>query len=359
MRYRGFLQLVRIQATMLRRNIGFWLPSIMIAVISILVFGWLFNPGSQPVEMAIVDEDRTDGSASLVAAFERVESLDTHVGERARELEALDEGDLEAVVIIPAGFEKDLPGGGASVEALYDDSDPIEIGYVTTAVAGVVARYNRDVVGATSGVTIEERSVATEGVQYIDFLTPGMVGMTIMYVNLGVGFLLVTWREQGILRRLGVTPLRPGSLIASQALSFALVSLTQVTIILGLGHFAFDVSLNGSLLLLAFTVVLGVATMLSIGYLLGSFIRGATAVNAIVNAVAFPMLFLGGSYFPLEAPAALAPLVDAIPLTHLNRALRELVNGSGDLGELWLPWTVLAAWVVAGFTASVRAFRWQ
>jgi ABC-2 type transport system permease protein len=344
---------------MLRRNVGFWLPSIIIAVISILVFGWLFNPNSRPVDLAIVDEDHSDASSSLVAAFQGVESVDASVGERGPELDALAEGKRGAVLIIAAGFERDLAAGAATVEALYDDADPIKLGYVTTTVSGVVAAYNRERGESIRGVTIREQSVATEGVQYIDFLTPGMVGMTIMYVNLGVGFLLVTWREQGILRRLGATPLRPGRLIASQALSFAVVSLAQVTIILSLGHFLFGVSFNGGIALLAFTALLGIATMLAIGYLFGSFLRGATAVNAIVNAAAFPMLFLGGSYFPLEPPPAMAPLVDAIPLTHLNRALREIVNGNGDLGDLWLPWAVLAAWVVGGFGTAVRTFRWQ
>ena len=116
---------------------------------------------------------------------------------------------------------------------------------------------------------------------------------------------------------------------------------------------------NGSLLLLAFTVVLGVATMLSIGYLLGSFFNGATAVNAVANPVAFPMLLLGGSYFPLEVPTALSPLVNAIPLTHLNEALREIVNGDGELGDLWLSWVFLGVFMMAGFAASVRVFRWQ
>lgn len=358
MRARGFVQLVITQATMLRRNVGFWLTSIIIAVISIFVFGWLFNPGSQPVEIAIVDEDGSEASAALAAAFDGLASVDTSVGD-SDSLAKLDDGDLEAVVVIAQGFESGLTTGEANVHAYYDDSDPIEIGIVTTTVEGVVSEYNRKVLETSSGVQLQQESVSTEGVGYIDFLTPGMVGMTIMYVNLGVGFLLVTWREQGILRRLGVTPLRPGSLIATQAASFALISVAQVAIILSIGHFVFDVSIGGSFAWLVLTVALGVAAMLALGYVIGSYISSATAVNATVNAVAFPMLFLGGSYFPLKAPKALAPLVEAIPLTHLNGALREVVNGNGDLSDLWVSWLALAIVIVVGFGASVRAFRWQ
>jgi ABC-2 type transport system permease protein len=141
--------------------------------------------------------------------------------------------------------------------------------------------------------------------------------------------------------------------------SFAFVSTMQVVIILGLGYFVFDVSVNGSFAWLAVTVALGIATMLAIGYMIGSFLHTPTAVNAVINAVAFPMIFLGGSYFPLETPPALAPLVEVIPLTHINDALREVVNGSGELGDLWVSWIVLGLWIVVGFGTSVRAFRWQ
>ena len=230
---------------------------------------------------------------------------------------------------------------------------------MTSTVEAVIDGYNEEVLGQTNAVTLDARAVATKDVRFIDFLTPGMVGMTIMWVNLGVGFMLVTWREQGILRRLGVTPLRPGALILSQAMSFSLVSLAQVVIILAMGRLVFDVSISGSYLWLAVTMFLGVAAMLSFGYMIGSLLRTVTSVNAVINLVAFPMIFLGRSYFPLETPPALVPLVNAIPLTHLNDALREVVNHGGGLGDLWTAWAILAAWVIGGFGVSMRLFRWQ
>ncbi len=359
MNARGFLRLVITQATMLRRNTGWWVSSIMMAVLSMAVFGWLFNPDTQPFDLALVDEDRTEASGTLVAAFDGIENVKLRQGDREEEMAALEDGDRGAVVIIPRGFEGDLGGGAASLQVFYDNSNLIRIGYVTSTVEAVVDGYNAEVVGQTNAVTLDARAIATKDVRFIDFLTPGMVGMTVMWVNLGVGFMLVTWREQGILRRLGVTPLRPGALILSQAMSFSLVSLAQVVIVLAMGRLVFDVSISGSYLWLAVTVFLGVAAMLSIGYTIGSLLRSSTAVNAVLNLVGFPMIFLGRSYFPLETPPALAPLVNAIPLTHLNDALREVVNHGGGLGDLWLPWAVLAAWLAAGFGLSIRVFRWQ
>ena len=355
----AFLQLVVTQATMLRRDVGFWLSSIIMAALSMAVFGWLFNPDTQPFDLALVDEDHSQASRTLMEAFEGLDSVETREGSRDGELASLQDGDLGAVVIVPEGFAAELGRGSATLPVYYDNSNPIRIGYVTTTVNAVVNSYNDQVVGQTSAVTVQQRAVSTKNVRFIDFLTPGMVGMTVMWVNLGVGFLLVTWREQGILRRLGVTPLRPGSLIASQAVSFSIVSLTQVTVVLLMGHFVFGVDIHGSFLLLAVTVFLGVMAMLSIGYVVASLLKAVTSVNAVINLVAFPMMFLGGSYFPLEPPPALKPVIEAIPLTHLNDALREIVNHGGGLGDIWLSWAILAAWVVGGFGLSMRLFRWQ
>jgi ABC-2 type transport system permease protein len=241
----------------------------------------------------------------------------------------------------------------------YDNSNPIRIGYVNSTVDSVVNSFNEEVVGASGAVSIEKRGVSTERVRFIDFLTPGMIGMTIMWVNLGVGFLLVTWREQGILRRLGVTPLRPAALIITQAASFALVSLSQVVAIIIVGRLVFNVHVAGSYLWLAVTIFLGLAAMLSIGYVIGSALRTSTSVNAIINLVAFPMIFLGGSYFPLDAPSFLEPVVQAIPLTHLNNALREIVNHANGVSDVWTAWAVLAGWIGAGLILSMRLFRWQ
>ncbi|MDP2675536.1 MAG: ABC transporter permease, partial [Dehalococcoidia bacterium] len=347
------------QGTIIRRDTGFWLSSIIMAALSMAVFGWLFNPDTQPFDLALVDEDHSQASRTLMEAFEGIDSVETREGSRDGELASLQDGDLGAVVIVPEGFEDELADGSASLVVYYDNSNPIRVGYATSTVKAVVDSYNEQFVGQSDAVKLSEQAVSTRNVSYMDFLTPGMVGMTIMWVNLGVGFLLVTWREQGILRRLGVTPLRPGSLIASQAVSFSIVSLMQTVIILTMGRLVFDVTVSGSYLWLAVTVVLGVAAMLSIGYVIASLLKSVTSVNAVINLVAFPMIFLGRSYFPLDPPPAVAPLVYAIPLTHLNDALREIVNHGGGLGDLWLSWLILAAWVVAGFGLSMRLFRWQ
>src|SRR5574341_1697070 len=113
---RTFFRLAHAQALMLWRNVTFWLISIFIAVLSMLVFGLLFKPEAQAFDLAVVDEDRTESSQQLTAAFAGLDNIEFKDGSRDDELAALKDGDRGAVVIIPAGFGEALETSGASIE---------------------------------------------------------------------------------------------------------------------------------------------------------------------------------------------------------------------------------------------------
>jgi ABC-2 type transport system permease protein len=72
------------------------------------------------------------------------------------------------------------------------------------------------------------------------------------------------------------------------------------------------------------------------------------------------MMFLGGSYFPTTgAPAFLTPVIQAMPLTYLNDALRQIINNGVGLAGVGTDLLVITAWTVAALLFSIRAFRWS
>lgn len=359
MRQPAVLELAIVQAKMLSRNVSFWSVSLLIAGLSMLVFGYLFKPDSRPFDLAVIDEDATQTSQSLTSAFSEVENVHVSSLPREEEMQRFQDGKLGAVVIVPRGFEAGLTQGQTPVEVYFDASDPVRASYAQTTVAGVIEAFNRQAIPDRAGAIIDSRGQDTKHVRFIDYLTPGMVGMTIMWTNLVVGALMITWREQGILRRLGATPLRPSTLIGAQAISFASISVVQSAIVLAMGALLFGVELHGSLLFLSITVFLGIMAMLGIGYAISSFTRTTPSAHAVGQLVAFPMMFLGRSYFPMDPPGFMRPVVNAIPLSHLNDALREVVNYGGGFSDIGIHWLVLLAWAAAGFIASSLLFRWQ
>jgi ABC-2 type transport system permease protein len=197
----------------------------------------------------------------------------------------------------------------------------------------VVDAFNTGLAGESGPVIIQRQDVGTHRVEYIDFLTPGQAGLTLLWGALLGGAVFITgWREMGILRRLGVTPVRPAVLIASQGASLALLSFVQVAIIFLVGRLAFGVTIHGSYLLLAVTLLLGIVCMLALGYIIGSFLHTLTSASAVANLLAFPMMFLGGSWFPSDsAPDSNRSSLIPRPL---NDALRAVVNRGADRADL-------------------------
>lgn len=357
---RAFVALLKAQVLILARDPGYWLSTLAIAVISIFVFGYLFTGALEDFPLGVVDGDGSAASERVVQALRDAEGIDLSEGPEDEELDSLRDGKRWAVLVVPEGFEEGIAAGGTKVQVYYNPTNLASATASRSAVQSIIAGINRSLAGGEPLVSVQEQSVSARHLRVIDFIIPGMVGLTIMFGGVGAGVFLVAWRQQGILRRLGVTPLRPWVLIASQMLSLLALSVVSITIVLFLGWLLFDVSVQGSLLTLAVVVLAGALTMLGVGYFIGSQVRTTVAASAIVNLVTLPMIFLGGSYFPTDsAPAFVAPLVRIAPLTHLNNALRAVINDGDGLRAISVPLAVLAAWIVGTIALSSRVFRWE
>ena len=350
------------QTRMLLRNRITLVTSLGIGLISMLLFGALFGSGgSDQLRLGIVDEDRQAASIQLVEGLKGLEALDITEGEHDAELQALAAGERRAVLVIGAGFQERLAARDATIQAFYDKSNPVTSAIARSAIQNIVAGLNRSLqASGPDPVKLEESEVEAERIRTIDFMTPGLVGMVIMWANLFVGTRLVEWRQKGVLRRLAVTGLRPIELLASQAAAHLLFSLGQAIVLLLTAFVVFRVTVKGNYGLLAFVVIVGTLCMLAVGYLLGSMPRDADSAAGVTMLVSFPMMFLGGSYFPTDgAPAFLQPLIQALPLTYLNHALRTVMMSGGGLADMQLDLLVLAGWTVGALLVATRLLRWD
>jgi ABC-2 type transport system permease protein len=241
-----------------------------------------------------------------------------------------------------------------------NQSNPATLAITKEAVESIVAGINEQATGKPLPVMLNEQAVSVHNLRQIDFITPGQLGMMLMWANLIVGAVLVGWRQQGITKRLAATPLRSATLIAAQMTARLALSLAQAAVLLGVALAVFGVQVIGNWGALALTVVIGALSMMAIGFVIGSFARNQDVAQAISLAISFPMMFLSGSYFPTDgAPAALQPVINALPLSHLNDALRAIINNGASLAAVQSDLLILLAWLVAGLLLSSRAFRWN
>jgi|SRR5579884_1235952 len=357
---KSYLTLVRASVRMLVRDRTLMLTSLGLALISILLFGWLFGSnGSARLALGVVNGDTSGAGAQVLASLEQNPSLDVSTGSEQEEVQALRDGHRDAVIVLGPTFGQDMRAGHASVQVFYDQSNAVTQASARMAVQAIVAQLNQQATGRPAPVTLEEQAVSVRDLRQIDWLTPGMLGLVLLWGNLSVGTLLATWRGTGLLKRLAATPLRRGTLISAQMLARLLLSLGQCAILIGVAIVVFKVQIVGSWLLLGLTVCLGSLTLMAIGFVAGSFARKAEAANAVVLLLSFPMMFLGGTYFPTTgAPDFLKPVIQALPLSYLNDALRQVINNGAGLATVQTDLLVLVAWMVAALLLSARAYRW-
>ena len=159
---------------------------------------------------------------------------------------------------------------------------------------------------------------------------------------------------------LAATPLRPATLISAQMVARLVLSVAQAAVLLAVAMLFFKVQVYGNWGALSLVIVVGALSMMAIGFIVGSFARSEEVAQSIVFLISFPMMFLCGSYFSVAgAPSFLQPVINFLPLTHLNDALRQVINNGASLAAIQSDVLILLAWTVVGLILATRAFRWS
>ncbi|HUG06899.1 MAG TPA: ABC transporter permease, partial [Candidatus Limnocylindria bacterium] len=240
---------------------GFLFPLLFMGLFGVLNFG-----GSVRVDLAVVDEAKNEQSASFISTLGRIETLRVTTGEREAELAALRAGDRDLVLVIPSDFRvaPAPPGAGVPTLTLYENSAAAEAGAVGKAILGsVVNELSFAATQTAPVVSLRREEVTGRNLRYVDFLTPGILGMTIMHLGIsGVAFTFVADRQRGVIRRILATPIPRRNYMAAHVLQRLILAVVQVLILLAVAVLAFNVTVVGGLGSLLFVAVLGAAVFL-------------------------------------------------------------------------------------------------
>ncbi len=198
------------------------------------------------------------------------------------------------------------------------------------------------------------------GLGMVDMSVPGwtcLVIATTAFMSLAVS--AAAYREQGILRRLQLTPLSPAAVLTAQvAVLFVMTALGMVLLVTA-AKLVYGLRFQGSAVSVAAAFALSSLSMFSLGFVLAGLAPTARTAQVAGMALFFPMIFLSGATIPLEAmQGAMKQYIKVLPLTHAVGLLRGLW-----LGEAWgrhlTEVAVLASLLVVGVLVSLRTFRWE
>ena len=241
-------------------------------------------------------------------------------------------------------------------EYVYDPTRPESVS-ARNQVDSLLQRWKAN----KAALPTTEAHLTERGSRYIDFLMPGLMGMNLMGGGLwGVGFVLVDMRVRKLLKRLLATPMRRGDFLFS-ILSARLVFLApEMASLLAVATLGFGVPVRGQLLTLALVILIGAAAFSGIGLLIACRTQKTETVSGLMNLVMLPMWLLSGIFFTSKRfPDAMQPLIQALPLTQLNDALREVMLEGASLAAIAWRLGILAAYAVVTFLLALRWFRWQ
>jgi len=367
--------LIKKEFSQIRRDRRVTLSLVLPPILMILLFGYVLNSTVSNLRLGVVDDSRTPESRELIATLTESKSFALAgnyfaVGPLG---DAIGRGNLQAGVVIPYEFGRDLQRGRpATVQFLLNAMDANTARIAQAYAESVIATYN-------SGLNAEFRRVAAAGarersqvVLYPAFLyNPGLVSswfvvtgvfgmLCILNASIVSAAAMVKEREAGTLEQLMMSPAGTYTIIVAKIAPLFLLLCLMVTGAVGLMRLVFHVPFRGGYLL----VMLGAALCVLCGIGIGTFIATFTKSSAQAQLTSFfvnpPLSSLSGALTPAQAlPAWLRPITNINPIYHFGVIVRaSTLRGSG-FGTLWPHFLALLAFTLVLVSLSVWRFRKQ
>lgn len=345
---------------------------------SALIFGFLFplffilifgssNTGVPGVAIAL--DQQTDTANMVYSAIRSVPNItirkySNDESGKAKMTDDLLKGRITAIVKIEPNRRDSLKKFQISIASSKASQE--RIGLLEFMLSSVVSRIDK--VSNAGLPTVAEitraEPIGTRVYKKIDYILPGQLGFSLISAGLfGVSFLFFSLRETLVLKRFNATPLKRPYIILGEALARIIFQLLILTVIIMIGVYAFGFTLiNGfqTFVEMMLICLLGLFVFMGFGFVISGVSRNMNAIPAITNAIGFPQFMLSGTFFPYEGlPKFLHPVAKALPLTHLNDALRKISFEGLHLTDCWKQLGILGIWGVVVYIIAIRVFKWE
>ena len=339
-------------------------------VMFLLVFGSIFSGSNNSVPLTFQNNDSSQGSHTelskdfvsalnsthvfVLSNLSSSEDVDAYVLAQASSY-----GGDPRVLVIPPGFAANVTNHlPAQLVYISSPADTLsqQVGGVISSVSNA---FNFKIGNAQPLIGVSSVSSSARTLKYIDYYMPGLVAAFMMTNGvIGLTSIATEFKRTGLTKRLSATPLTKLEWMVGNVLSQTVLALllAGVMIVLGVGIYHTGVTLDVTTLV---TLVVGAVLFSGIGMTLAGLIKDPEAASGLGNAIAFPMMFLSGTFWPISImPQFLQTAAKVLPLTYFSDGLRSsmiLGNSSAALFNLG----VVSAFAIAFVLIGARATRWK
>ncbi len=339
----------------------------------LFVLAYAVTADIRHVPIAILDQDRSATSRAFIRQITVGSELDLHAPVLSPDdiQNLLLRGEVKAALIIPPGFEHDSVAGHAlPLQVLIDGTEPQSGGFAVEQMMRRAESFATDRLAAR----LQAQGLSIDSLQPIDLreqvwfnpdlkasvdLVPGLLSIVIGLPGLSVALTLAREREHGTLEQLLATPVGRAELLIGKMMPYVISGLANVVLTTVIAMVWFRVPFNGNFVLYLLLSTAFLFAILSLGMIIGVFIRTQAAALALsMLVIFFPGFFLTGIFFPIEAmPAIVRSEALALPGTHYAIITRAAFITGAGLAVLWPYGLALVAMGIAYTGLAALFFR--
>jgi ABC-2 type transport system permease protein len=211
------------------------------------------------------------------------------------------------------------------------------------------------------GPELQRQAISGREVRYVDWVTPGVLGMNMMFGCLfGIGYVIVRYRKNGYLKRLNATPLRAFEFLLAQLLSRLTLIVTVNAAVFLACRWLLDLRMEGSYWNLLLLTTLANFSMIAMGLVVSARISSEELAGGILNVISTPMMVICGVFFSTDgAPRLLQWIAQLLPLTHLINGARAVMLDGAGLGDIMPNLAALAAMSAVYLVLGAALFKWR
>lgn len=335
-------------------------------ILLILLFGAIFTSGSSKVSLPVQNLDGGPYSQEILSTLNKtglvkIEMISPH----ENLTNYIHDKSLALALYIPENFSAGITrlmatnGTGQVSLTLYGDPSQSTFGTANAALNAAVTSLNYGLSNTAPLISYDTKKPGSQQFSYIDFFVPGVVGITVMTNSLySMTSICASYRSRGYFKLLATTKIKKHEWLISKFVFYSILLYASLFVSFAVGKAAFNMeaTLTPMSLLL---IPAGAFLFVSLGMLLGVVIKDPESGAAISNAIGFPMMFLSGSFWPLDQmPQYMQTIARALPLTYFNEGLRDTMvygNAASSVANLLV---VIAIGMVFFLLAS-KLMSWK
>jgi ABC-2 type transport system permease protein len=336
--------------------------SLFFPIVLIVVFGALSGGGGYSLEVGF--DSRTDTTNAVYKGITHIPVLHVVRSDENNLLDKLQKGRITALILIS---KKDVPGDKPQydVHLKTTSASQKDLPGLQTLLSSVINSINTQAAGVTERyATVSSEQLPGRPYTMIDFYLPGLLGFALIGASVfGVSFVFFTLRETLVLKRMYSTPVKRSMIVLGEGIGRLLFQLATAAVLILFGtvcyHFTLAHGAVTFLELMALSLI-GLLVFMGFGFIISSVAKNQNVIPIYANLFMFPQYFLSGTFYPKSLmPQSIQWLINILPLTALNDAMRKVSFEGAHLWNVGNELLILLIWCIVIFIIAVKVFRWE